>query len=331
MQHQKMLKPYLKVLAVCGLWWITSAFASASNPNVVVSIAPFHALVSAVMQDVGEPKLLVEKGASPHHYNLKPSEIKTLQEADLIFWGGPELETFLVKPLESLGPSTKTVELGKTDKLLLLPPRRSASFQRPKTHSQDAKHSKEIYGCCDHNHDQGPEAKDMHFWLDPNNAKLIVLNIVKQLSTIDKEHEQQYQQNARKFIKKLDAVDKRLKIQLKPIQTMPYMVFHDAYQYFEHHYHLKGVGAISIHPELPLSLQRLYEVRDTITQKKAICIFREPQFKAQLVENLAKETGVRVGELDPLGESHAKDGSDYFVLLENIADSLKGCLLQKSQ
>lgn len=310
---------YLKMLAVCGLWWITSAFAS-TTPNVVVTIPPFHALVSAVMEDVGEPELLVKNGASPHHYNLRPSEIKSLQEANLIFWGGPALETFLVKPLQTIESSVKVVELDKTPKLLLLSPRRTAAFKQP--HSHDEGHS-----CCGHDH--GSDARDMHFWLDPNNAKLMVAVIVKTLSQADPSHQEQYRNNAKKFIAKIDALDRELKIKLKPIQKMPYIVFHDAYQYYDNYYGLTGVGSITIHPELPISLQRLTEIRDRVKKTKSTCLFREPQFKSALVENLGQETGTRVGELDPLGQSQAKDGSDYLKLLDNIANSLKECLLEK--
>lgn len=329
-------KTYLKILAVCGLWWITPIFASTA-PHVVVSIAPFHALVSAVMGDVGTPELLVKPGASPHHYNLRPSEIKSLQEANLIFWGGPDLETFLVKPLKSLEGPKEIVELDKTTKLLLLSPRRTAAFEHPaehhhkpgeQAHKHEHKHEDEGQTCCGHG--EGTDIKDMHFWLDPNNAKLMVATILDRLSTIDPEHQKQYQENAKKFMVKLEALDRELKIKLKPIKKMPYVVFHDAYQYFEHHYGLTGVGAIAIHPELPLSLQRLYEIRERIKKTKAICVFREPQFKSQLVNNLSQDTGARVGELDPLGQSHAKDGSDYLHLLDNIANSLRGCLLEES-
>lgn len=321
MRFEVRLKTYLKIFAVCGLWWITVIFASVTSPNVVVSIAPFHALVSTVMQGVGEPHLLVQNGASPHHYNLRPSEIKTLQQANIIFWGGPELETFLVKPLQSLESSIKVIEFDKTPKLLLLSPRTTAVFKQ----STETKEHLEGHSCCN-GHAGGTTAKDMHFWLDPNNAKLMIGFIVEKLSQADPEHQIQYQNNAKQFIAKLEALDKSLKIKLKPIQKMPYVVFHDAYQYFEHHYGLQGVGAISIHPELPLSLQRLNEIRERIKTTKATCIFREPQFKSQLADNIAKDTGARVGELDPLGQSNGGDGSDYLRLLENIADSLTECL-----
>ncbi len=327
------LKPYLKILAVCGLCWITAVFASGNKPNVVVSIPPFHALVTAVMENVGEPILLLKKGASPHHYNLRPSEVKMLQQADLIFWGGPALETFLVKPLQSLSSSTKVIELEKTEKLLLLPPRRTAAFNSARGHDHNPdhthEHNHEGHSCCGHDH--GPSAKDMHFWLDPNNAKIILGAIVENLSQIDPAHQAQYCSNAKKFIAKLDALDRELKIKLKPIQKMPYVVFHDAYQYFEHHYDLNDVGSISVHPELPISLQRLYEIREQIKKTKAICVFREPQFKPQMVESLSQDTGAKIGELDPLGQSHSKDGSDYLHLLENIANSLRGCLMAETR
>jgi len=321
--------------------WTNAAFAN-SPLKVVVTIPPFHALVSAVMGDIAKPQLLLKAGASPHHYTLRPSEIKALQEANLIFWGGPALESFLIKPFTTLPKSVKIIEFDKTKSLLLLPVRRTTHFEaccdhehengdndkhshsHTNSHTHSHSHAHSNHNKNDHAHDH--PIYDMHFWLDPNNAKLIIDEIATTLSKSDPEHARQYQENAKQFKLKLTALDSELKKQLKPVQKIPFIVFHDAYQYFERHYNLSAAGSISLHPEIPPSVERLQEIRNIIQTTKAVCVFREPQFKSQLVTTLAQETGTHEGELDPLGLPTKQGGDGYLKLLKDLANAFVGCL-----
>jgi zinc transport system substrate-binding protein len=315
----------LKFLVVSGLWCSTGVFASES-PKVAVTIAPFHALVSAIMEGVGKPTLLVRPGASPHHYTLRPSEVKALQQANILFWGGPELESFLIKPLRSQNPSLRIVQLDQTPQLLILPPRRSALFEAHTHEAHDHSHSE---GGDSSAHIHITETQDMHFWLDPTNANVLVNYIAAELSVVDPSHRMYYQHNAKQFIQKIEALDQRLKIKLTPVRATPFIVFHDAYQYFERHYGLAAVGSINIHPEIPPSVERLLIIRATIEKNKAKCIFREPQFKSQIVNSLADETHTKVGELDPIGVPSQLGGEGYLQLLEKLADNFIECLTQR--
>jgi zinc transport system substrate-binding protein len=284
--------------------------------KVVVSITPLHALVSGVMQGVANPLLIVKEGASPHDYSLRPSEIKQLQNADIIFWAGPDLETFLIKPLQNIPAKTRLVEFMKTPNLFLLPIRHSANWEEHAHASHDT-HS-------DHHTHEG--LTDPHFWLDPNNAARLLDLISKNLSDIDPIHQQQYQENSNRLKTQLLALDKKLKIKLQPIQTIPFIVFHDAYQYFEHHYGLKGVGSITLHPELPPSANRIQQLQATIRRTHAACIFSEPQFQPKLVDSLAKDLHIKTGILDPLGPKTRQGAEGYFELLEQLSESLSSCL-----
>lgn len=318
-----------------------SSKPSNTNLRVVTTIAPFHALVSAVMGNLGVPELLLKPGASPHHYTLRPSEIKVLQDAEVIFWGGPQLESFLVKPLSTIErsyPSLNIIQLDKTPSLVLLPVRRSSTFETCCGHDHEHEHEHD-HGHShnnDHDHGHGHEADnhDMHFWLDPNNAKVLIDHIAKVLSEKDPIHKNEYFENAKQFKLKLSALDEKLKEELKPVQKKPFIVFHDAYQYFEKHYHLTAAGSITVHPEIPPSVERLQEIRSIIKKTKAVCVFREPQFNSQLIKGIAEETGIHIGELDPLGVSlgsarESKDeskGEGYLILLKNLAKSFRECL-----
>lgn len=318
-QHMKRLHSFI-ALCLCAITALGSSCGASINtpPQVVTSIMPFYALVASVMQGVGTPKLLVKPGASPHDYALRPSDMLILKDADIIFWGGPQLESFLIKPLDShdLKKTLKIIEFDKIPGLLLLPIRHTAAFE-PHDHSQDHAHD----NSSDH-----AQNIDMHFWLDPNNALILVDTIEAQLSQADPIHAALYKENSKKFKKQLKTVDSKIKAQLKDIKNIPFIVFHDAYQYFEKQYDLDGVGSITLNPEVPPSAKRLTIIRDTIQKRNAQCVFKEPQFSPKLVHSIIEDTHIRMGQLDPLGTLPKNNENGYFKLLENLADSLKGCL-----
>ncbi len=319
----KFIQPKLIALffsLISGFWPIEGLSVYPSL-TVVASITPFHSLVAAVMKGVGTPKLLIKTGASPHHYSLKPSEIQSLNTASLIFWGGPALETFLIKPLHNIERKQKVliVQLDKTPDLLLLPLRRNIAWE-PHDHSHD--HHEH---CSEHILSNN----DMHFWLDPNNAITLTDSIVYHLSKIDPQHKDIYRKNGEILKIQLKQLDIKIANELKEVKSVPYVVFHDAYQYFDHHYKLNGVGAITLHPEVPPSAQRLSAIRDIIKNTKAHCVFSEPQFSPKLVQSITQDLQIKTGELDPIGERSINDADGYFNLLENLSNSIRSCLKSK--
>jgi zinc transport system substrate-binding protein len=283
-----------------------------NSPKVVVSITPFYGLVAAIMQGVGTPTLLIQPKASVHHYTLKPSEIQAIQQASLIIWGGPSLETFLVKPLKTLqiySPKTPILELSQIPKLLLL------------TSQQ---------GACGHVHHALPEIKahaiDMHFWLDPFNAIRISETIVTALTTLDPLHQTLYENNGKRLKKELLALDKTIAENLKGVKNIPFIVFHDAYQYFSHRYQLNMVGIITHDPESSVSAKRLNNILNIIQDTKAKCVFTEPNTQVKSIKTLVKDMPIKIGELDPEGDHTMQNEEGYFVLLNNLSNNLKQCL-----
>ncbi len=292
--------------------------ALADTPKVVASIKPVHALVAAVMQGVGEPALIVRGAASPHTYALRPSDAHALADADLVFWIGPELEGFLAKPLEATATKATAVELMEAPGVMLLDAREGGAWD-PHDHGHD-------HGAHEHGHDKGHEEVNTHVWLDPDNARAMVAAIADALEAKDAAHADAYRANAERTARGLAALDAELKATLAPVQGKPFVVFHDAYQYFEAHYGLNGVGAITVNPERRPSAKRLSDIRAKITSLGAVCVFAEPQFEPALVDTIVQGTKARKGVLDPEGAGLA-DGPDlYPTLLRNIAASLKGCL-----
>ncbi|GIR78417.1 MAG: hypothetical protein CM15mP80_10420 [Alphaproteobacteria bacterium] len=184
----------------------------------------------------------------------------------------------------------------------------------------------------DHGHDKHDETRTMtrvdpHVWLDPQNAKSLVHEIEEHLAEIDPSNAAKYEANAKAVMKKLDALTKEIEADLKPIRERGYVVFHDAYQYFEKRFGVSAVGSITVSPEVLPGAERVSELRDKVKSLNASCVFSEPQFEPKLVKTITENTDAGTGVLDPLG-ANIKDGPElYFTLIRNMAKSLKDCLM----
>jgi zinc transport system substrate-binding protein len=278
------------------------------SPNIMVSIKPFYNLCARVMQSVGTPQLLLRNNASPHDYQLKPSEVALLEQADLIIWGGPELETFLQKTIANL-PEAKNLELAKIEKLKLLPLRSNTNWE-----SDAHEH------CCGQH-----GIYDQHFWLNPENAIVIANAIAAKLSSIDPSHAKLYKKNANEFAKELRQQVQQWRKQLQPMQHKPFIVFHDAYQYFDNYFALDGVGSITLSPEIPPSAQRIQQIETLLKQEKVVCIFSEPQFNSKIITTLSEDLHIYHGKLDPLGQEKDLGPNGYIVLLNDLAAEFSVC------
>jgi zinc transport system substrate-binding protein len=298
--------------------------AMADAPTVVASIKPIHALVANVMQGVGTPVLLVRGTASPHTYSLRPSDARALDDADVVFWVGDGVETFLEKPLSALSSGAEVVELGSLDGLTLLPMREGGAWAAHE-HEEEA-HGHEHEEHADAHEHEAHETADMHIWLDPANAEVMTDAIVDALSRTDPDNAATYARNAEGLKADLHQLDARLARKLAPVADRPFVVFHDAYHYFEHRYGLNGVGSITVSPERPPGAQRLQEIRDDLAEREAACVFAEPQFEPALVETVVEGTSARTGVLDPEGAALNEGPQHYFELLDGLADSLVECL-----
>lgn len=319
--------------------------ARAEAPDVVVSIKPIHSLVAAVMQGVGEPKLIVEGAASPHTYSLKPSNAAALQDADLVFWVGHGLEAFLEKPLESLGGKAIIVELDDAPGLEKLQFREGGPFEAH-THEgeegHDHAHEEEGHDhakAADAGHDHEEEAGhqheehgefDMHLWLSPDNARAIATEAARALSEKDPANAETYNKNLAALNDKLAALNTEIIETVAPVKEKPFIVFHDAYQYFEHHYGVHAAGSITVSPETLPGAERLTQIRDKVKTLGATCVFAEPQFEPKLVNVVIEGTSAKSGVLDPEAATLEPGPELYFTLMRSIANSLRDCLGQPS-
>lgn len=285
-------------------------------PRVVASIAPLHSLASGVMEGVGEPQLLIGGGASPHDYALKPSDARALAEAQLILWVGEGLEAVLEKPLHSLAGRARVLELGTLEGMELLPTREGGVWEGHAGEEAEEGH--------DEGHGHGEF--DSHLWLSPHNARRTVAALAGALAQLDPVNAARYRANAESMAARITALENELKQRLSPLRERRYIVFHDAYHYFEAAFDLQPAGAIAVSPDRRPGARRISEIRRTIRDSGAACVFSEPQFRSAIVEVVLEDTEARHGVLDPLGSALTPGTGQWFALMQGLAVDLEACL-----
>jgi zinc transport system substrate-binding protein len=282
-------------------------------PRVVVDIAPVHSIVAAVMAGVGAPDLLIRPGVSEHDAALRPSDAAALDAANVVVWVGPDLTPWLEKPLGSLAEGATRVTLIETPGLSLLPRREGGTFEAHE-HGEEE------------NHDHAQDGPDPHLWLDPENAAAIAEAVAEALAATDPDGAAAYRANAANFRAETAALAAALAPRLAAARDRPFVVFHDAYRYFEDRFGLPAAGAIATSDAAPPSAARLAEIRALVAEVGAVCVFAEPQFDQRLVATVTEGTAARAGTLDPLGVGLTPGPALYPALLQRLADSLVGCL-----
>ena len=312
------------------LFSIFSLVSSAiADVKVVTSIKPIHSLASYVMDGVGKPDVIVDGYNSPHGFSLKPSHAKMLENADLVIWVGEDLEAFLEKPLNTIAKKAKNIEVMDLKGIKKLKFREKNIFEGHDDHGHD-EHKDEHK---EHGHDEHKEKDaheghhhgehDPHVWLDPMNAKVIIKEITKQLVQLDSKNSAAYKANSKKALADIDKLTKAIKKDLN--KDLRFVVFHDAYQYFENRFNIKVLGALTVNTDVMPGAEQLSEIREVIEHEKVNCIFSEPQFNPSIIKSIAKDTKVKTGILDPLGAKLDKGKNLYFDLLNDMASSFKGC------
>jgi len=301
-----------------GLLFSTAALAG-DVPEVVVSIKPIHSLVAAIMDGVGKPDLIVEGAASPHTYSLKPSNAEALQAAKVIFWVGPGMEAFLQKPLSALGSNAVIAELDKAPGLTKLRFREGGPFEADDDGDEPVADA-----------DNPLQQFDTHLWLDPMNAKAMAAEITTTLVAADPANALTYQANQTSLDDRLDSLDKEILATVAPIKDRPFVVFHDAYQYFERRYGVRVAGSITVSPDAIAGAARVSEIHAKVATLGATCVFAEPQFEPRLIDVVIEGTSAKSGVLDPEAATLKEGPELYFDLMHGIANSLKSCLSHDS-
>ena len=289
--------------------------------KVVTTIKPLHSLIANVMEGVGEPSLIIEGSTSPHSFTLKPSHAKLLEEADIIFWVGEGIETFMERPLESIVKNAEVVEFMEIESINKLKFREESIFEDHDDHDGHDEHDDEHEGHDDHGHAHGEF--DAHIWLDPMNAKEMVLEIAHELSHLDPANEDKYNVNAKATNLALDEMIDDISQNIN--KDAKFVVFHDAYQYFEERFGVRAAGALTLNTDVLPGAKQIDEIQDVVKDRGINCIFSEPQFNPKIISTIAQDTNIQTGVFDPLGANIDSDKSLYFKLINNLSEELKDC------
>ena len=352
-------------LLACALFSFGLSVNTQAAPSVAVDIAPLHSLVSQVMEGVAEPKLLIPAEASPHQYSLRPSEAKALADAQVVFWVGESLTPWLGKAVNNLADSAQKVEVLEIAGTITHEFREGATFEghdhgeheehgkhkdehhhghEKEKHAHHDEHKDEKHEHHDHDehkhahhddHKQGGhddehhhdhEGNDPHAWLDPENAKVWVKSIAATLSKLDPNNASTYNNNARKATASLDKLIQSTQAKITELGDPKFIVFHDAYQYFEKRFGISAAGSISLGDVEDPSPARIKEIRDTVKKLEVSCVFAEPQYNSGLIKNVFEGTNIStIGVMDPLGASLDTGNGHYQKLIEGMVDSVSQC------
>jgi len=318
--------------AIFGL--LLSGTASANIPKVVTDIPITHSLVTRVMAGIGMPDLIVDRGASPHEYSLRPSNAASLEAADLVFWISNGLTPWLDDALNTLARNAKVIELMDAKGATVLSFREGATFE---THSHQHKHDEDGHDEDKHDedkhdedgHDEDEHATgnvDPHGWLDPYNGRIWLDVIATALSKIDPTNSDIYFANATQAKADIDTVISELEATLAEFRGTNFIVYHDAYQYFEKRFDVLAAGSISLGDVSDPSPARIAEVRKIVEELGITCVFSEPQFNSELVRTVSDGVSVKTRVIDPLGTQFTLGPDFYLNVLRGIAQSMASCL-----
>ena len=283
--------------------------------KVVTTIKPIHSLVAGVMDGLGSPSLIVDGSNSPHNFSLKPSHAKMIEDAEIIFWVGEDLETFMIKPLESIANNATKVSFMDLDSIIKL------KFKE--------ENILEVEGYDDDHDDHDDHYKhadgefDAHIWLDPKNAIEIVNEIAKTLSLKDPNNKNVYYSNAEKLNHSLNELIEKINLSIN--KDARFIVFHDAYQYFEKRFDVSSAGALILNEEALPSAKKVSEIHKIIKKQNINCIISEPQFNPNIIKSIAQDSSILTGSFDPLGSSFDTNKNLYFEMILSLSNSLKDC------
>ncbi|OUX38248.1 MAG: hypothetical protein CBE21_09065, partial [Proteobacteria bacterium TMED261] len=309
---------FFAALALPVILW--SGVLKAEVPRVVADIAPIHSLVAMVMEGVGEPQLLVPQNMSPHHYSMRPSEAKALQEANLVVYVGHDMSPWLEPLFETVAASADALDLSEVDGVLVLSYREGPVFDDHEghDHEKEGHDEHEEAGHDDHEgHDHG--GNDPHMWLDPENAKIWLDTIASELGHIDPENADRYAANAKSAKQQITQEMHHIEDRLNTVHGKGFLVFHDAYQYFENRFGIFATGSISLGDASKPSSRRLQEIKHHFEEEGIHCVLSEPQYSSKLITSVFGGHKPHIGVVDPIGIDLKLGPGLYPQLLANLA------------
>lgn len=288
---------------------------SAEKISIVTTIKPLALIANDISGGRASVDILLPDNASPHDYALKPSDIKTLSRATLIFWVGPEIEPFLTKLLSEKPNAVPLITYPG------MPVRHVDNSAEHKGHDHKGHDHK---GEDDHSH----EGVDGHIWLGPDQSLVIAKAIATGLIEKDPQNEAFYRKNLDRFIKEVQRTRTEIQFKLNALPSKGYVLFHDGYGYFESAFGLKPTGYITVSPERKAGARTLLTIRTDLQKKKAQCVFSESQFNPAIIKSMTKGTGAKVVMLDPMAKDLSLNTHRYVDFLAALGESYQACFRQ---
>ncbi len=291
--------------------------------NIVATVPPLASMVNPLLTERDSITTLLTPGHTPHGFQLKPSHMLALERADIILTIGTGVDNWAAKAVARW--PEKVISMVELPGLVKLKMRSQSDWKISVMDKGKDGHSHD-HGHKHHHHKHSHKGVDPHMWLSPDNAALLIVAFTETyLQTIENENDRaDFKVLSQEYLANLKKVDLKIKQQLAPISQQAYVVLHDAFQYFQAHYNLNGVGAIQISPILEPSIKRVLKMQEIIKDKEVVCVFKEPQFPARQVEYLVRGMDVRIGSLDPLGGRVENERYDEF--LQILANQFESCL-----
>lgn len=309
------MRRFIFASTILSLTYAAPGFAEV--PNVITDIAPVQSLVARVMEGLGSPGQVVRQGASPHGYAIRPSEARSLENSDAVFWIGPALTPWLERTIANLAPNASVIELLEAPETTALEFRQGAQFGLEDMEGQGGEH--------DHDHAHDHSGHDPHAWLDPQNAKVWLDLIAAELGRLDADNADTYMANAKAGQAEIAAVQAEIQDTLAPVRDLRFVVFHDAYQYFENRFGLSASGAIAEGDATDPGPARIEAVRQVISDLNITCVFSEPQFNQAFVATAIEGSDAMASIIDPLGFDIPPGPNFYPALLRDVAQRLADC------
>lgn len=296
-----------------GLFLSLCAATASAEVRLLTSIKPLQLIAAAIQDGVGSPDVLLPPGASPHNYALRPSDVRRVQEVELLYWIGPDMESFMPRVLQRRSlPSVAVQDL---------PGLQLRHF------GEAAQGAEAAAGADDeHDHEHRPGTLDAHLWLSPANAQVIAARMAADLSAADPANAARYQANLQAFSERLRLLDQQLRARVQTVVGKPYFVFHEAFDYFEAAYGLQHAGVFSVASEVQPGAQHVAQMRERLQAAGPTCVFSEPPLRPRLAQTLSAGLPVKLAELDALGSDVAVSASGYEQLLQDLAAAVQGCL-----
>ncbi|MGB7288093.1 MAG: zinc ABC transporter substrate-binding protein [Salaquimonas sp.] len=304
----------------------SSYAASTDVPNIVVSIKPLHSLVAYLMQGIGEPKLIMDTGATPHSFSLQPSKAKDLQDADMVIWIGPGLETFLSKPIETIGGKAQSVIAMEFENMRLLEYRTDENFS-DHHHENGDEDAANVEHDSNHKHEHDENSnKDPHIWLSTQNMEIMASRIAGELKGLMNEDQGRITANLESFILENTALENDIKSKLAGVTKTSFLVMHDGFQYFEDEFGLTNRGTLLENPAAQPSAGRVAKLREKLEENDIQCVLSEPQFNSRIIETVISDNNIKTAEVDPIGMQVENGPELYFQLMRKMTDAFVTCL-----